>query len=265
MSDRKIIFFDIDGTLYKFQTGIPDDTVKSIRKLKEKGHIPVICTGRTKAMISGEFLTPGFDYIIGGAGTYIEMEGREEFCLELKREQVEDLLSGCIKYGFSPVLEGKKHLYVQYEDNQRDEIGNKLIKNYRNKKEFGCVDIRKAKDIKISKASSVFMPSSDIEGIRREYEDRYTIVNHRNLLLEMIPKGYSKATGIEYLIQKLDIPWENTYAFGDSFNDLEMLQYVKYGICMGNGDKELFQYTHYRTDDFDQGGITNALLKFGLI
>ena len=68
MSDRKIVFFDIDGKIYRFNYGIPKDTIESIKKLKDKGHIPVICTGRTRVMVYDEFLTPGFDYIIGGGG-----------------------------------------------------------------------------------------------------------------------------------------------------------------------------------------------------
>ena len=44
--NTKIIFFDIDGTIYKSGKGVPDDTCDAIGKLKENGHIPVICTGR---------------------------------------------------------------------------------------------------------------------------------------------------------------------------------------------------------------------------
>ena len=94
---------------------------------------------------------------------------------------------------------------------------------------------------------------------------KYSIINHNYDLLELVPKPFSKATGIEMLIKKLDIPIDNTYAFGDSFNDLEMLQYVRYGVCMGNSDPELFKFTDYRTSDYDKGGVTQALIKFGLI
>ena len=51
MNNRKIVFFDIDGTIYRFDTGMPKDTYEAIKLLKAKGHIPVICTGRTRCMI----------------------------------------------------------------------------------------------------------------------------------------------------------------------------------------------------------------------
>ena len=81
----------------------------------------------------------------------------------------------------------------------------------------------------------------------------------------MIPKKYSKAVGIEKLISELQIPVENTYAFGDGMNDYEMLNYVKYGIAMGNAADEFKSLIQYVTDDYDKGGISNALKRFGLI
>lgn len=65
--DTKIVFFDIDGTIYSYEKGIPKDTAKAIELLKANGHIPVICTGRTKCMIYPDFINLGFDNIIAGA------------------------------------------------------------------------------------------------------------------------------------------------------------------------------------------------------
>lgn len=62
--DTKIVFFDIDGTIYSYEKGIPKDTAKAIELLKANGHIPVICTGRTKCMIYPDFINLGFDNII---------------------------------------------------------------------------------------------------------------------------------------------------------------------------------------------------------
>ena len=45
--NKKIVFFDIDGTIYRYGEPIPSDTLDAIKKLKENGHLAVICTGRT--------------------------------------------------------------------------------------------------------------------------------------------------------------------------------------------------------------------------
>ena len=46
MSNRKLIFFDIDGTLYNSDKVVPAEAKKAVRQLKEDGHIVAIATGR---------------------------------------------------------------------------------------------------------------------------------------------------------------------------------------------------------------------------
>jgi Cof subfamily protein (haloacid dehalogenase superfamily) len=263
--NAKIIFFDIDGTIYKFNEGMPKDTLESIIKLKQNGHIPVLCTGRTKVMIYDEFLKPGFDYIIAGSGTYIQAKDNVDFFYKLDVDEVKRITEGFISHGFSPVIEGRDDLFVEYENKFRTPRGDRIIANYRKHIGDKCINIGSKSFENVSKASGVFMPGCDMDGMIKAFSDNYSIINHNNDLLELVPKPYNKAIGIEKLITALGIPHENTYAFGDSFNDLEMLTYVKYGICMGNSDKELFQYTNYRTEDYNKFGITNALRRFDLI
>ena len=48
MANRKILFFDIDGTLLSHRTlQIPESAKRAIRKAKENGHLIFINTGRT--------------------------------------------------------------------------------------------------------------------------------------------------------------------------------------------------------------------------
>ena len=69
-----------------------------------------------------------------------------------------------------------------------------------------------------------------------ELEDEFTMIPYDTGLIRMdvYCKGFTKGTACEYLYQKLGIDYENTYAFGDGINDVEMLQLVKHGIAMGN-------------------------------
>ena len=72
----KIIFFDIDGTLYDSRIGIPESTVNALNRLIANEHKIVMCTGRSKGMIPEEYFHMGFDGVILGAGTYVEYEGK---------------------------------------------------------------------------------------------------------------------------------------------------------------------------------------------
>ena len=119
--------------------------------------------------------------------------------------------------------------------------------------------------IKAAKMSAVVSENSDIEGAKKKFEKDYLVVIHGNLIFELIPKGFSKAEGIKLILENIGIDKKDTYAFGDSMNDYEMLDFVEYGIAMGNSDKRLFEATTYVTDTIENDGIYKALLKYQLI
>ena len=51
---------------------------------------------------------------------------------------------------------------------------------------------------------------------------------------EIVPKGCSKASGIDFIVKHLKASLDDCYVFGDSTNDLSMLTHVKNSIAMGN-------------------------------
>ena len=76
MENRKILFFDIDGTLLSHRTlTIPESAKRAVRKAKENGHLIFINTGRTISVINKEIKDLGFDGYICGCGSYIEVDG----------------------------------------------------------------------------------------------------------------------------------------------------------------------------------------------
>ena len=57
----------------------------------------------------------------------------------------------------------------------------------------------------------------------------------------------------------------DTYALGDSVNDLEMLQTVGHGIAMGNATDVVKKAAEYVTDSLFEAGVYNALSHYDLI
>ena len=82
---------------------------------------------------------------------------------------------------------------------------------------------------------------------------------------EILVKGHNKATGLEEAVKYYQTSLENCYAFGDSNNDMEMIQTAGHGIAMGNACEELKKAADYITTDIDEDGIFNALRHFHLI
>ena len=82
---------------------------------------------------------------------------------------------------------------------------------------------------------------------------------------DVIAKESSKANGLKILCEYFHIPVSETYAFGDSMNDLEILQEAGTGIAMGNAVPKLKEVADYVTDRIDENGIYNACKHFRLI
>ncbi len=261
---KKIVFFDIDGTIYHYKHGVIEDTKNAIRELRENGHLAVLCTGRTVAMITPDILSVGFDGIIAGAGTYVRYEDKQIYRRDMDTETAREIVNVLKEYGYMPIPEGHDYMYFETED--------KIVPEYRHAydiyMELISDRIRTIEEdnvIEVAKLSAAKTKNSNPKELKRKVEDRFMIVEHDGGLIELVPHNHSKADGIKRLIDELGIRREDTYAFGDSFNDLEMLTYVEYGIAMGNSAKGLFDKVKYRTSDYDQGGVREGLKRFGLI
>lgn len=62
------------------------------------------------------------------------------------------------------------------------------------------------------------------------FEHDLTFIDRGNGFYEVVPMGYSKASGMQFLMDHFAIAKEDTIAIGDSTNDLPMLSYAGTGI-----------------------------------
>ena len=70
---RKILFFDIDGTLITDdgKRYFPDSAKEAIQKARENGHLALINTGRVFCNVTEEIRSAGFDGFVCGCGTHL--------------------------------------------------------------------------------------------------------------------------------------------------------------------------------------------------
>lgn len=259
----KVIFFDIDGTLVPNHTTVPEDTRAALIRLKENGHIPVICTGRTKAIMYArngleELDLPGQ---ICGAGSSVFYQGKTVYQHILSHDLLLWTASLLNRMGCQTVFEGPEHLY--YLPRQKEhlrQVWGSLIDMEHICQPFD-MDTSKVQKLMASDLEQL-MGSPELEALRKYFN---VLFYKDHPVAELIPRDVSKATGIQRLLDHLEVPLEDTYAFGDGPNDLEMLQYVRYGVAMGNADPRVLAAARYRTGGCEEGGISLALKRFGLI
>ena len=82
---------------------------------------------------------------------------------------------------------------------------------------------------------------------------------------DFLPKGFNKATGIQEICRLLSIAHENTYSFGDSTNDLDMLEYTAHSAAMGDGMQQAKDAADFVTAPLMEDGIYKACEHYGLL
>lgn len=263
--DRKIVFFDIDGTILDEESNIiPQSTLDAIIKLKENGHLAFINTGRTECILPKELREVGFDGFVCGCGTYIQYKDEVLLDIELGKELSKEIALDFEKYKLDGVGEGRKYIFFP---NSEDINHGEVIKIKKDLIEegFPIKSLSDVKDLFFDKFILFVNEDSDFKGFYEKYKGRLDFIERSEDFYEVVPKGYSKASGIEFLINHLDIPHENTFAIGDSTNDLSMLEYVENSIAMGNSNEKLFPLVSYVTKDIMEDGIYHALSHYGII
>ncbi len=259
----KLLFFDIDGTLMSEKTGlIPKSAKKAIKKAQEAGHLVFINTGRPRSTIEDKILNLGLDGYVCGCGSYIELHGKILHSSALPHELCLEIVEQLKKCRISALLEGEKAVYYE-KDNRHPQVA--LIKENYAKVGFDTTKTWDDKNICFDKATCWLNEDSLFEPFMEWMKKYFEPIKRAENFYEFIQPQYSKATGIQYLLNHFNLPLDAAYAFGDSTNDLSMLRYVNHSIGMQESHLDVLKTVSFITKDVDDDGIAYALEKLNLI
>lgn len=109
--------------------------------------------------------------------------------------------------------------------------------------------------------------SSEISMLESELTRRFSTQIHvyhsRDTYLELAPKAISKASGLELIMRKIyNGTLEEVLAFGDNYNDIEMLQQVGWGIAVDNARHEVKEVSKDVTEASIHDGVALAIRKY---
>ena len=82
--------------------------------------------------------------------------------------------------------------------------------------------------------------------------------------IEISHKLISKKTGIDLLLEKSypHLSIDNVVAFGDNYNDIEMLKAVGLGVAVGNANVDVLEVANAITDTNKNDGVAKAIKEF---
>lgn len=277
-----IVFFDIDGTLWDYRGEIPESTKTAIKMLKEKGNTPILCTGRGKGHVRDRrLLDMGFSGMIAACGAHVEYEDKMISEKLLSDELVRKIIDNAGRCRLPFVFEGSVKHWISCSGFETDDFVDRM------KRDMGddLVEIEGyVPGIEANKFSADVLLSSDYDAFHEAMKDDIVFVCHELSkepqfiqaqlgdnpnrvisLFEGILPGTSKAHGMEILCDYLNVDINETFALGDSINDIEMINAAGTGIAMGNGSQVIKDAADYITDHIHDDGLYKALDHFGLI
>lgn len=261
----KQLFFDIDGTLIECNLdifSITDNTRKALDKLKENGHDVFLATGRCKCFITDGVMDYPFSGYVTCNGAYVEYHGECVYKAVVTSEAIKATMELAEKYDFNYYFESADYIYVR---NCNDERHQWFAKNWGMKPETVIDDFDPEK-IETYIGMIVVNETADVSVMVEALSPYFDVQRHQSdYSFDLTLKGISKAVGIEKLVERIDRSIEDTIAFGDGRNDIEMLETVNIGVAMGNAVDEAKEVANYITDRIENDGIVKALEHFELI
>ena len=263
MSSTKLLFFDIDDTLIPEGGVYPEGTLEALYAARDNGHKLFINTGRVFCNVEDHIMRDCFSGAVCGCGTHVVYEGNELFYKGLDKDLCYDIAMLCRDCHMYGLFEYKD--YCCYDGFLPETADNPLIDFFRKMGRRMVTDIDSPEFI-FDKFSIWYDDTSDTERFKegtKQYFD--LIIREEGTFYEMQPKGFSKARGMQFLLDYFGCDREDVYAFGDSNNDIEMLDFAGTGIAMGNATETLKSVADYVTSDILRDGITNAMKHFELI
>jgi len=109
---------------------------------------------------------------------------------------------------------------------------------------------------------------AEIKAIYKEvhatFGDRLFLTASKRYFLEMINPDVNKGKALAFLAAQLGIKREEVMAVGDSYNDLEMIEYAGLGVAMGNAPDEVKARAKAVTCSNDEDGVAEAIWRYVL-
>lgn len=252
----KFIASDMDGTLLDGNGYMSEEIYSIISGLKELGILFAAASGRQLESLKKRFMPVDNDIIyLAENGTYVVYKGEELYSNVLDRDTVIELVGAVRKIDKSAAfLCGKKHAYA--EDDSLIEFMRQPIFGYDIVKVNNFLDVDD--DIlKISLFDSVDPRERSFKILGPKYKNKlYMAVSGYNCL-DIMNMGASKGTAIQEIFKKFGINKSESLAFGDNFNDIEMLEAVGASYAMGNAEK----YVKSKADHIIGSNNENAVIE----
>lgn len=251
----KLIATDIDGTLVKDGAStLPEGMAETIAALMDKGIVFVAASGRSLISLERLFY-PIKERIYYAAcngtqtGTYKNLMFAENLDKKLLKELIEDIRQ------YENTVPFLTNADTMYSDTEDEELLTWLAEGYQ-ENITRVQDIARMPDefVKLSVYDKSLRSGETFRGFREKWQGLVSTATAGSMWLDVYKSGVNKGTAIKRLQEHLGITPEETMAFGDQQNDIEMLKAAYHSYAVANALPQVKETARYVTDSNVDGG-----------
>lgn len=260
----KLIASDLDGTLLDSEKHLPSDFFDVLDELGRRDITFAVASGRTYTAADHLFPEKYLKKIAficdNGACTYLN---GELVCVSpLDRAVYDEILDACERLGgFKLVVCASGGVYHLKDS---DEFFNEVGKFYRCHtviEDFRAIDDTLFKMAICDERGTLLHGKPEFDKI---FGDRLNVQVSGDQWMDVQASGISKGKALKALQKQLGVTSAETMAFGDYFNDLDMLQSADWSFCPENGHEEIKRQCRFVCADCDHGGVVESIRKYAL-
>ena len=261
MSNYKVVFLDIDGTILKPDHTYEESTKSAILQAKEKDIEVIFATGRPLHEIKELARELNIHSFIGYNGALAIYQDKTIVNEPMKSSIIEKFLEISNNHGHEMVLyTNEKNYFTSLDSPAVENFINMFQLKHNQLFTFDVAD-------QILGATLINLKEKNPTLYEIDPSYHFSQVNVEGLLdcYDVIRDTVNKGFAVTKLLEIMEIPKESAIAFGDGMNDKEMLQAVGQSFAMGNANPDLFSYAKDKTTSVTDNGIFNGLKSIGVI
>lgn len=257
----KIIFTDIDGTLFSHVTNrVPPTAIKAIKALQAKGIKVFLCSGRNFYLIRKtgilDIVQPDGLVMMNGAAAVIDNNVIYKYPIPPDVVNAMIKFSYRLKFGLTLIEEKEGH--INYIDDRVIDAHAKYGTRFPQPRKFPIPYDRVVYQMIAfcdDFDEQLFLPH--LKDCKAARWDPYAV--------DIMPKDSDKAKGILAVLEHYGWKQENAMSLGDGNNDIEMLLFTGASVAMGAALPDVKAVADYVTTDIDDDGWAKAMVHYGLL
>lgn len=250
----KIVFFDIDGTLLKFgHKDLSPKTLYTLKQLQQNGVLLCMATGRSYPCIP-HFDEVEFDIFLTFNGTYVK--NHKEV---IRRHPLTQNDAACVIHNLKQM---NRAIIIS---NENTLVANGTDPDLAPYFALGGIEMPISEDFDRLCANDIYQIMCACT--ENEYDTILHGTHNTKITawldkgVDIIPADSGKGAAVIDVLNFYGLSRDEAIAFGDGYNDIEMLKTVGTGVAMGNANEEVKRSADEICKTIDEDGIYHYFLE----